>query len=260
MQPRGKARVSRTVNTSGNMPPHRYTQRRRTPRQVRADTRAEHLATLLGRALLDGRRTSGATQEAAAGVAGISQSCWSDLERGRGASVSLRVWIRAASAVNSDLRAYLESVSATTLPRDAVHLRHQELVASTASRGGWSIRPEQHVGGAGVADLILRRRDRTALIEIWNWLADVGDAFRSWDRKLERLKTSDPGASGCWAIRATRRNRQLVADHRTLFAARFPGSAVAWMRALQGPNAPMPDAAALLWVSVRGDRLIAARR
>lgn len=242
------------------MPPHRYTRNRRTQRQVRADARADDLATVLGRALKNGRAATGGTQAAAAGVAGISQSCWSDLEHGRGASFSLRVWIRATSAVDTDLRAYLESAPATTQPRDAVHLRHQELVASIAARGGWSVRPEQSIAGAGVADLVLTREDRTALIEIWNWLADAGDAFRSWDRKLEGLRTSDPAASGCWAIRATRRNRQLVADHRTLFAAKSPGSAVAWMRAIERVDAPMPDAAALLWVSVRGDRLIAARR
>jgi hypothetical protein len=120
--------------------------------------------------------------------------------------------------------------------------------------------PEHHVSTTGVADLLLQRDGRTALVEVWNWLADVGDAFRSWDRKLERLRTADPATSGCWAIRATRRNRQLVADHRTLFSARFPGSSAGWMNALENGDAPMPDAAALLWVSVRGDRLIAARR
>lgn len=195
-----------------------------------------------------------------AAAAGISQSCWSDLERGKGASMSLRVWVRAAGALDTEMRAYLEGSSATGQPRDAVHLRHQELVASIAAGGGWSIRPEQHVAGGGVADILLTRDGRTALIEVWNWLADVGDAFRSWDRKLERLRTADPAVSGCWAIRATRRNRQLVADHRTLFGARFPGSAAAWISALQTVDVPLPDAAALLWVSVRGDRLVAARR
>ena len=242
------------------MPPNRYTRTRRTQRQVRADGRADHLATFLGRALLDGRRSSDTTQAKAAGVAGISQSCWSDLERGKGASVSIRVWVRAADAVGSDLRAYLEAASGTAQPRDAVHLRHQELVASTAVRGGWKIRPEQHVVGAGVADLLLSRGEGSALIEIWNWMADAGDAFRSWDRKLERLRMAEPSATGCWVIRATRRNLQLVAEHRTLFAARFPGSGAAWLRALERLDAPMPADPALMWVSVRGDRLFAARR
>ena len=242
------------------MPPHRYTRNRRTSRQVRADARTDQLATFLGRALLNGRAAIDATQAAAAASAGLSQSGWSDLERGRGASVSLRVWVRAADAIGSDLRAYLEATSSATQPRDAVHLRHQELVASIAARGGWNIGPEQQITGAGVADLLLMRDDRTVLVEIWNWLADVGDAFRSWDRKLAQLGISNPSTSGCWAIRATQRNRQLVADHRTLFASRFPGSATAWIHALERPDAPVPDAAALLWVSVRGDRLIAARR
>jgi hypothetical protein len=120
--------------------------------------------------------------------------------------------------------------------------------------------PSTRGGATRFADLLLTRGTDSALVEIWNWLADVGDAFRSWDRKLERLCALDQSASGCWVIRATRRNRQLVADHRTLFAARFPGSAGAWLRSFERLDAPMPDAAALLWVSVRGDRLIASRR
>lgn len=227
---------------------------------MRADERADHLATFLGRALRDRRRSSDATQAAAAGVGGISQSCWSDLERGKGATMSLRVWVRATDAVGSDLRAYLEAATGTMQPRDLVHLRHQELVAATAVPGGWSVRAEQPVAPVGAADLLLARDGDTALVEVWNWLADVGEAFRSWDRKLERLRTTNPATSGCWAIRATRRNRQLIADHHTLFTARFPGSAGAWIRALEHADAPMPDAAALLWVSVRGDRLIATRR
>lgn len=242
------------------MSAHRYTQRRRTQRQTRADERATHLAATLGRAVRNARRAHGATQTATAAVAGISQSCWSNLERGRGANVSLLVWVRAADALAADLRAYLERVSAADLPRDSVHLRHQELIARTAAAGGWRVAPEKQLGGAGVADIVLVRGSEVALVEVWDWFADVGDAFRSWDRKLERLGTTAGGkVGGSWVIRATRRNRELLASHRTLFDARFPGSSHAWLHAL-GVPAPMPDEPALLWVSVAGDRFFASRR
>ena len=182
------------------------------------------------------------------------------MERGHGSNVSLRVWVRASNAVDADLRVYLERASAAHQPRDAVHLRHQELVARTAQPGSWQPMAEQGLGGAGVADLLLGRPGELALVEVWDWFADVGDAFRSWDRKLERLAArDDEQVSGCWAVRATRRNRALIRTHATLFTARFPGSGTAWLAAFADPQQPMPGQPALVWVSVSDDRLIAAR-
>ncbi|MDQ3691749.1 MAG: hypothetical protein M3406_17290 [Chloroflexota bacterium] len=168
--------------------------------------------------------------------------------------------MRASNAVDADLRAYLERASGAEQPRDATHLRHQELIARTAAVGGWRPQAEQALATGGVADLLLARGDELALIEIWDWFADVGAAFRSWDRKTERVNAQGPSTvSGCWAVRATRRNRALVAAHATLFAARFRGSGIAWLNALGDPTAAMPGQPALLWVSVRGDRLFPAR-
>jgi len=242
------------------MPPHRYTQSRRSHRQVEADRRAEQLATFLGRSLKNARNARRAKQVEASTAAGISQSAWSDLERGLGANVSLRVWVRAGDAVRADVRAYLERASAADQPRDAVHLRHQELVARTAATGGWAIGPEHGLGGPGVADLLLTRADNVALIEVWDWFADVGDAFRTWDRKLERLAANHGHAiAGCWVMRATRRNRELLAAHRTLFTARFPASGAEWLAALTNPRTATPQQDAILWVSVQGDRLFPTR-
>ncbi len=169
--------------------------------------------------------------------------------------------MRAGDAIDTDLRAYLERVSGAEQPRDVVHLRHQELVARTATPGGWQPLVEHGLGSAGVADLVIARTDERALVEVWDLLMDVGDAFRSWDRKLERLAAEDEDrVSGCWALRATRRNRELIIDHATVFNARFPGSGSAWMAAMASANQPMPDEPALLWVNVRGDRLFPARR
>lgn len=175
--------------------------------------------------------------------------------------MSLRVWMRAADAIGSDIRAYLEHLPGADQPRDALHLRIQELVASTAAAGGWRIEPEQMVGGIGFADMLLSRPDSRALVEICTWLSDVGESFRSWQRKLDALSTSGhpEQVTGCWVLRATRRNRQLVAAHRTLFAARFPASPQAWLRTFTDPAAAPPTDAGLLWVTVRGDRLFASR-
>jgi hypothetical protein len=111
-----------------------------------------------------------------------------------------------------------------------------------------------------VADLVLQRGSEAALVEAWNWFADVGDAFRSWDRKLERLASAgDRTTSGFWVVRATRRNRELVATHRNIFGSRFPGSAGGWLGAVTIPSKPMPRQPAILWASVRGDRLFVSR-
>lgn len=68
-----------------------------------------------------------------------------------------------------------------------------------------------------------------------------------------------PRVSGIWIVRATRRNRQLVADHIRFFRALLPGSAHAWLAALAHPDQPMPMDAAPVWVTVKGDRLFPLR-
>src|SRR3972149_417997 len=56
-----------------------------------------------------------------------------------------------------------------------------------------------------------------------------------------------PGAGGaegpyrvaaCWVVRPTRRNRELMARYPEVFAARFPGSSLGWVRALAEGTAP----------------------
>jgi transcriptional regulator with XRE-family HTH domain len=242
------------------MPPNRFSSRRRTSTQVRSDERAAQLATFLGRALRDARLSRRVTQREAAARAGLSQACWSGLERGRAAAFSLRVWVRAGDAVGSDLRAYLERATATSEPRDQVHLRHQALMARKAAPGGWQIMPEADLGGAGVADILLTRGAQAVLVEVWDYFSDVGAAFRSWDRKLARIAVGGyEQVSGVWVVRATRRNRELVGNHREVFRARFPERGTSWLGALESPGRPAPVRAGLLWVSVRGDRLYPAR-
>ena len=139
-----------------------------------------------------------------------------------------------------------------------------------AATGGWRVRPETETG-RGFADLLLDRtheagNHEVVLVEVWDWLADAGDALRSWHRKLEHLdartRASEDRAArvgGAWVLRATSRNRALVRDHPALFRAQFPADAAAWLIALADPARPMPPEPALVWVSVNGERLWAAR-
>jgi hypothetical protein len=125
-----------------------------------------------------------------------------------------------------------------------------------------------------MADVLLyRRRERQpseyALTELIDWFDDVGAPIRDWNRRLDAVERyaiarmqgdeSVPVRCGCWVIRATRRNRELLAQHRNFFGARFPGSGRMWLAALTSAEMPMPTEPALLWISVGGDRLLPAR-
>ncbi|HUG30703.1 MAG TPA: hypothetical protein VMQ65_09365 [Candidatus Limnocylindria bacterium] len=107
------------------------------------------------------------------------------------------------------------------------------------------------------------------LVEIWDWLDDVGAAVRDWTRRLEAVEryaiarmVGDeplPKTGGFWVLRATHRNRRLVDEHRGFFKSRFPGSPTAWLQTLADPAGPIPAHPALVWVTVKGDRLYPAR-
>lgn len=231
----------------------------------------------IGLGLKEGRTKQAWTQAEASARAGLSRSEWSGLELGRRPAT---IWAvnRAAHALGSNLNAYLDQISIADRPRDAVQLRHAELVIRSAKSGGWKSLPEAQLDrdartSRWIDVLLERRRDHAATeycaCEIWDWIADVGGSVRDFTRRVEALdrygvarmrgEEPVPRASGFWLLRATRRNRELVAQHRNFFQARFPGSGRAWLAALTGPAAPMPAQPALLWVSVSGDRLFPAR-
>ena len=107
------------------------------------------------------------------------------------------------------------------------------------------------------------------LVEVVDWTDDVGESVRDFDRRLgalDRYAVSKmhgdqlvPMASGMWLLRATMRNRRLVAEHRLFFRGRFPGSGRTWLAALVDRGVAMPREPALLWVDVAGTRIFAAR-
>lgn len=251
---------------------------KRTPLQAAADRQSDELAARLGLMLRDARQQRRITQREASHIAGLSPSTWSWLEKARDGRVTLATMGRAAIALGSSLNVYLKQASAAGQPRDAVHLRNQELVLRTAEPGRWQALPEEMIDREArtsrAADVLLCRAIRGqatcyVLIEIWDWFADVGESARDWGRRLDaveryaiaRMVGDDPLpiTSGCWVIRATQRNRRLVNEHRAFFRSRFPGSASAWLAALGNPAAPMPGQPAILWATVNGDRLFASR-
>lgn len=245
---------------------------------AKADRHASELAQRLGAALRDARRNARLTQEIAAGRAGLSQATWSALENERDPRYTLATWDRAAFAVGTTLSAYLPETSAADRPRDAAQLKNQELIIRTAQTGEWRGLPEERIDHEArtsrFADVLLYRQrradpDEYALMEVIDWFDDVGAPMRAWQRRLDAVEryaiarmSGDgplPQISGCWIIRATRRNRQLVGEHENTFRARFPGSGRAWLAALTHPAAAMPHESALLWVSVNGERLYPSR-
>ena len=100
------------------------------------------------------------------------------------------------------------------------------------------------------------------MIEVWDLLLDGGAAMRGLEAKVlatrERLGP-DWRVEGLLVVRATSRNRRLIGGLGSLFAARYPASSRAWLRALNTADAPMPTAAGLAWTDVPGSRIFATR-
>lgn len=253
---------------------------RRTPLQAGADRAASALAQKLGLMLKDGRRRMSLTQEQASGRAGMSRGRWGDLETGRDAGGPLATWSRAAFAVGGSLDAWIKQTSAAGQPKDAVHLRHQELIIRLGVTGSWGALPEELIDRdartSRAADVLLHRIsqrdgvDEYAFWDVWDWFEDVGGPVRDFGRRMEavdryavaRMRGNDarlPRIGGCFVVRATTRNRELIRDHRHFFEARFPGSSHQWLTALTNPGTEMPRQPALIWVAVNGDRLFPSR-
>ena len=219
------------------------------------------------------------TQQRAAERAGFSRSEWSGLELGRRLATEATL-NRAAFAVGGSLDAWIKQTSAADQPKDAVHLRHQELIIRLSIGGAWRALPEELIDRdartSRAADVLLHRRSNVdgvneyAFWDVWDWFDDVGGPVRDFGRRLEavdryataRMRGDDaqlPRIGGCFVVRATNRNRGLISDHRHFFAARFPGSGHQWLTALTDTGAPMPREPALVWVAANGEQLFPSR-
>jgi transcriptional regulator with XRE-family HTH domain len=262
------------ASVRGPSPGSRVVQRTsRAGREVAlAQAHARQIEHRLATGISEARRSAGLSQAEVARRAGISQPSLSELERERGGSSSLEVWAVVAAAVGRRFAAFLEMAPGADLPRDHEHLKRQRLVIETARRGGW--RPQFEVAIDPLAtrsrsiDVVLTRRatNEMVIVEVWDWLADVGDAIRSSDAKVASVRRkvagrpeTPPTITELWVLRGTHRNRQLVRDFAAIFDVRFPASSAAWLRALTEESKRAPTTAGLLWSDVRGDRLLTRR-
>lgn len=216
----------------------------------------------------ESRRACAISQAVAGERAGISQSSWSRIERGIVTSISLETLSACAAAVETQLAAFIEARSGADLPRDIEHLRRQELVIALASRGGWRASPEhaidQDVRRSRSIDVRLERTagSEHAVVEVLDLISDGGEAMRGLSDKVSAVRRSigdGECVAGLLVLRATARNRAIVASLRGVFANRFPASSAAWLAALGDPARPMPSRDGFVWSASDGSRLFAAR-
>jgi hypothetical protein len=199
------------------------------------------------------------------------------IELGHGGTFSADSLQAVAMAVGRRLDFQLSS-DVQAEPADAGHLAIQELIlrlSRAAGLGRTFELPTKPADPARSADIGLRddRRRLLILVECWNTIGDVGAAARSSDRKRAEAEqmavaigpvreddTVEPyRVRGCWVVRATARNRALVARYPEVFATRFPGSSASWVRALVAGGEP-PSEPGLVWCAVAATRLFAWRR
>lgn len=255
--------------------------RKRHELAAEAARRNREVLARLGSEVRESRGRRRMTQAQLGERIGLARSTVGAIERGFGGGHTLDAWQRIGLALDRPLRIEL-SRDAREEPADAGHLAIQELVmrvgrgASLQRTFELATRPSNpaHSTDVGLRD---DRGRRLILVEGWNTIGDVGAAVRSTNRKRAEAEDlaaviggarptapgDEPGepyaVATVWVVRATRRNRELVARYPELFASRFTGSSRAWVRALTIGSPPPPDLG-LIWCDVRCARLFAWRR
>ncbi|HEY8439800.1 MAG TPA: helix-turn-helix transcriptional regulator [Candidatus Limnocylindrales bacterium] len=226
--------------------------------------------TRVGAELRAARTARNLTQQAAGERAAIGRGVVSRIELGRGGAISMDAWQRLGLAVGRPLVVSLQrDVSGETA--DAGHLAIQELVLRMGRKAGYAgsfeiaMKPAEPWRSADVG-LASAAAKRLLHVECWNTIGDIGAAVRSSNRKraeLEQLAVGrwgpDAVAGLVWVVRATARNRALVARYPEVFARAFPGPSRAWLAAVTTGSEP-PNDPGLVWSDVAATRLFAWRR
>lgn len=198
--------------------------------------------------------------------AGLSQPTISQMERGEGGTLSLESWQQVAIVLGLPLELTLAR-DRLEEPIDAGHLAIQELILRLARRSG-SARtfelPTKPSDPAHSTDIGLRNDVERWLIQVecWNTFGNVNASIRSTDRKRAEAEAlavaignGEPySVHQVWVVRATRRNRELLARYPEIFASRFTGSSRAWVAALRNGTRP-PAEPGLVWCDVGATRI-----
>lgn len=183
-------------------------------------------------------------------------------------AASLETLAACAAAVGLQLAAFLEGRPGADPPRDIAHLRGQTMIVQVARAGGWRAAVERPIdpraSHSRSIDVELRRESRheAAIVELVDLVADAGRDMRGLSDKVAAVRRERPSdrVAGLLAVRATHRNRELVAEIAPLVDARFPGSSADWLAALTTGDAPMPHEDGFVWARVDGSGLFARRR
>ena len=242
--------------------------RKRHELAAEAARRNREVLARLGSEVRESRLRRRMTQARLGERIGLARSTVGAIERGLGGGHTLDAWQRIGLALDRPLRIEL-SRDVREEPADAGHLAIQELVMRQGRAAGYKgtfelpTRPSNpsHSTDVGLRD---DRGRHLILVECWNTIGDVGAAVRSTNRKRADAESlaavigggrsmgpgDEPGApyavATVWVVRATRRNRDLVARYPELFASRFTGSSRAWVQALTTGTAP-PSDLGLVW-------------
>ena len=234
-----------------------------------AGRRLRERVARLGGEIRVARKRRGWTEGELADRAGLGRMVVSRLERGVGA-VDLEVVERLGLALGIPVVVSLGRDPQAEVA-DAGHLAIQELVLRTAREQGFRVEVELPTRPAEPwrsIDVVLGDHARMSMVcvECWNTIGDIGAALRSSARKAAELESTAVGRWGdqahvglLWVVRATARNRDLVARYPEIFATRFPASSHAWLAAL-GRRGDLPEQPGLVWCDVGATRLTAWHR
>ena len=189
----------------------------------------------IGRLFREIRVRLGWPQAVVADRGAISQSAYSDIERGRLGTVPMGKLRRVAAVL--EVRLSLEPRWRGADVDRVMSSRHAAMadaVVQRLARTGWEVRPEvsfNHYGERGVVDLVAwHAESRTVLlVELKTELVDPGDLLAVTDRR-RRLAARiaeplgwAPRHVGQWVVVAeSRTNRRRVAAVRSLIRAALP--------------------------------------
>jgi transcriptional regulator with XRE-family HTH domain len=208
------------------------------------------------------------TQAIVAERAGISQSVYSEAERGDIANLKLGTLERIVNALGAELDVVVryQGGLADRLV-DRAHAAIVEVVVATLASSGWETMIEfsfNVYGERGSVDVLAwHAATRTLLIvEVKSRFADLQAMLFSLGRKLRLVPNVvrremgwDPAAVGrIVVVRGTTESRNVLARHRSIFASSLPANAVEIRRWIRAPRGPIAGVWLLSQDALRGER------